>query len=382
MIKKRCRDTRLEINLDNIEYNFRLLKKEIGSAKFISVVKANFYGAGIRGLWNFMEELGADIFATATLSEAIELRDLGASIPILIMGYTPTEDYEYALKNDVMLSVFDLEEAKVLNDVAMDMDTTAKVHISLDTGMTRLGIREDEDVQNIIININDLSNISIQGVYTHFTESEVEDSEVTNHQLEKFMEMCKSVEKDVDLGIKHISNSAAVFSKHESVLDGVRNAATPLGYHTGEPLAELKPSLELKTKITRIRTVAPGTKISYNGTYTTKDEEKIATLSIGYADGMLRSFSNKGYVTVDGHKAPIRGTICMDQMMIDVTGIDCAVGDDVVIYGYTPGTITIDEQASLIGSINTELTTLISRRVPRVYLKNGKIVQIIDYLLD
>ena len=382
MSKVLNRDTRLEINIDNIKYNTKLIKDQIKNAKFISVVKGDFYGAGTRGLYKIMEELGADMFAVACISEALELRNLGTELDILLLGYTPRHQYDIAIKNNLTVTIFELEDGIELNQSAKKLDKKVKVHLSVDTGMARLGFVDDENLLDSIKEICSLEYIEIEGIFSHLTESEVIGSKITQEQLDKFLDICERVDQVVNIPIKHIANSAAVFVREDTIMDAVRNGANPLGMYLGVKGVNLKPTMELKTIITRIKPAPQGTRVSYNSTYVTPNEQILATLPIGYADGLPRQLSNKGHVVINGQKAPIRGTICMDQMMVDVTDINCQIGDDVTIFGYTDGAITLRDQAAVAGTIDTELSAGITKRVPRVYLENNQVVDIVDYLLD
>lgn len=382
---KNYRPTRLEVNLDHIRYNSKILRDKIGDSKWICVVKADMYGAGIRGTWQVLEECGVDMYATATINEAIELRRLGTDLDILCLGYTSPDHYNYIFEYDLTPNIFSLQDARVLSAMAEDRGRILPIHLSLDTGMTRLGFRPGDEAVDQVVEISKLDNIKIGGIFSHYYQSEYKDNSSSVHQVQIFNDFCNKLEDlGIDLGIKHMSNSAGVDTMRDYILDGVRSAFIPLGYHTArwmEDLAPIKPSMELKTRITRIATVPKGTTISYNARYTTiKDQTTIATLPIGYADGYPRCLSNIGQVLVGDRLCTIRGSICMDQMMVELEGVQAQVGDEVILYGYSPGAPSIEDVADLAGTINSELSTIVSKRVPRVYIENGRVVAVDDYL--
>lgn len=382
---KDYRSTRLEVNLDHLRYNIGILKEKIKDSKWICVVKADFYGAGIRHTYKILEESGVDMFACATINEAIELRDLGTDLDILLLGYTSPDHYPYIIEHDLSANIFSLEDARALARLAKENNTRAKIHLSVDTGMTRLGFRPDDRAVEEIKEISKLENIQICGIFSHYYQSEEKDRSASLKQVEIFTDFVAKLEDaNISLGIKHMSNSAAVDTMDDYRFDAVRSAFLPLGYHTDpwlKDISPVKPTLELKTKITRIQVVPKGTTISYNARYTThKDQTVIATLPIGYADGYPRCLTNKGQVFINGKMCPIRGSICMDQMMVELDRVEASVGDEVVLFGYQDGGPSLEDLANLAGTINSEISTTVSRRIPRVYLENGQVASIDDYL--
>ena len=380
------RPTHLEVHLDRLIYNLRSIRNRIGDdVKLIAVIKGDVYGMGVKGTLKTFDENGVDMYGVATVEEGIELRRVGTKKDILIVGYTPPSQYKRAIEYDITMTIFDLDEAKELEKVAREMDKTANIHIKIDTGMTRIGFEPiDESVEDIV-EISKLDNVKITGTFTHFTDSEMTDKSVTKDQADLYFNFIKEMEKrGVNPGVKHISNSSATIDLEEYQLDGVRVGCALLGLYFDTVDIEKMPvklTVQLVSTISRVRTVPKGTTVGYNRTYTVeKDNTDIATIPAGYADGYQRCLSNKGYVSVNGQKAPIRGLICMDQMMVDTTGINAKVGDRVVFYGFEEGAPDIFEIAKLAETHFIDLVSALKRRVPIIYYMNGKIVGVTDYM--
>lgn len=379
-----------EIDLDNLAHNIkevrRVTKKD---ALVTAVVKANAYGHGsIMAAKTFLEN-GADRLAVATLSEGIELRKAGIKAPILILGYTPESQAKIAIENDIIQTVYTYENAKVLSNIAKSINSTAKVHIKIDTGMSRIGFKVEEKTIDEIVKISKLSNLYMEGIFTHFAKADEKDKTFTEKQFEKFQWVIDELEKkDIHIPIKHVSNSAGIIDLPQYNLDMVRGGIMIYGLYPSNEVRKdrvsLKPAMKLKAKISNLKVVPKGTGISYGQIFITNKESKIATIPIGYADGFTRLLTSKGEVSIKGNRAPIVGKICMDQCMIDVTDIpDVEIGDEVILFGDgKDNSPHIDEIAKKLGTINYEIVCMVGRRVPRVYIKNGDIVNIVDYLLD
>lgn len=380
----------LEINLDNLAYNIKEVRKHINKdALLTAVVKANSCGHGSIEASKVFLENGADRLAVAALDEAIELRKAGIEAPILIMGYTPTGQYHIAIENNLIQTVYNYDEAIILNDKAKDLNKVAKIHIKIDSGMGRLGFLAVEESVEKILNISKLDNLEIEGIFTHFACADEKDKTYTRMQYDRFNNMIKWLEeKGLNIPLKHISNSAAIIDLPEYNLDMVRAGIMIYGMYPSEDVDKkninLKPAMTLKTRITNLKTVPKGTGISYGKIFTTENESKIATLPIGYADGFTRMLTGKAEASVKDQRIPIVGKICMDQCMIDVTKVeDVKLGDEVVIFGYGNNSYpTVEEVAKLLGTINYEVVCMMGRRLPRVYISNGEIVKIVNYLLD
>lgn len=382
------RPSYMEVDIDKILYNMKLLKERLGKeTKLMAIVKGDFYGLGIKGTLKYLEE-GADSYGVAMLSEAIELRRLGTNKDILILGYTPPYQYKYLLEYEIIPTMYDLNEAKELSELALKEGKKAKIHIKVDTGMTRLGFDTSDESVDIVEEISKLEGIEIDGIFSHFTSSEEIDKEKTHIQGKMFFDFCDKLEsRGVKLGDKHISNSGAVIDLPEYKSDLVRNGYNLTGLYDPTIHYEnlpIKLTCRLRSIIARVRTVPKGTGVGYNTTFVTeKEETKIATIPLGYTDGYKKLLSNKGEVLINGKRAPIRGSICMDQFMVEVTDIDCKVGDEVVLFGYKEENgPTILEISELLNTGNIDIISTISRRIPRVYKKDGEIVDIVDYILD
>lgn len=378
-----------EINLDNLAHNMREVRKNTRSDALVTaVVKANGYGHGSVDIVNTFLENGADRLAVAILTEAIELREAGIDAPILILGYTPSNQFDKILKYDLIQTIYNLEDAILLSQVAIEMDKIAVVHIKLDTGMSTIGFLLTEDSADIILGISKLQNIYIEGIYTHFAKADEEDKTYTITQFNLYLDMINILEeKGLSVEIKHVSNSATIIDLPDFTLDMVRAGIMIYGLYPSNQVnrknIDLKPAMTLKAKVSHLKILPKGTGISYGQIFKTERESKIATVPVGYADGFTRLFTGKAEIYINGKRANVVGKICMDQCMIDVTEIeDVKVGDEVVIFGYgEEGYPHLDELAEKIGTINYEILCMLSRRVPRVYIKNGKIVKIKDYLL-
>ncbi|RKD30070.1 alanine racemase [Thermohalobacter berrensis] len=379
-----------EINLDNLIHNLNEVKRIVKEGTLITaVVKADAYGHGsIMAAKTFLEN-GADRLAVATLSEAIELRNNGINAPILILGYTPTSQAEEVVSNNIIQTVYTFEHAKKISKAAKKLDKTGKIHIKIDTGMSRIGFKPNESTINDIIKITELDNIEIEGIFSHFAVADEKDKTFTEKQFQKFNWLVESLEdKGIVIPIKHISNSAATIDLPDYNLNMVRPGIMLYGLYPSDEVnkekVKLKPAMTLKTHISHVKQVSEGTGVSYGLTFTTDKKSTIGTLPIGYADGFTRLLSNKTEVAIKGKRAPIIGRICMDQSMVDLTDIErVKPGDEVIIMGDgKDNSPHIDEIAKILGTINYEVVCMVSRRVPRVYIKNDKIVCIKDYLLE
>ncbi len=378
-----------EINLDNLAHNIKEVRRIVRKESLVTaVVKADAYGHGAIMAAKIFLENGADRLAVATLSEAIELRSSGITSEILIIGYTPNYQTRIAVENNIILTVYNYENARSISRAAKDLNKTAHIHIKIDSGMGRLGFKVDDNAVDEILKISRLSNLFLEGIFTHFAKSDEADKTLTKEQFEKYDRIItKLTAQGINIPIKHASNSAAIIDLPEYNLDMVRPGIILYGlYPSDEVIRErvaLKPAMTLKARVSNVKTVTEGSGISYGQIYVTKKETRIATIPIGYADGFTRMLTNKAEVGIKGYRAPVVGRICMDQCMIDVTNIDnVKIGDEVIILGdgrnNSPHT---DEVAKQLNTINYEVVCMVSRRVPRVYIQNGKIVKINDYLL-
>lgn len=376
-----------EVDLDAIENNIKQIKKIVKDKEIIGIVKADAYGHGAIDIASILLENGADRLAVAVISEAIELRENGITKPIMILGYTPLSFKEDLVKYDIEQTVFSLEYAKELSEFAIKNNTKAKVHIKIDTGMGRIGFLPNEESIDEIEKISKLQGIEIIGLFTHFSTADEEDKEYTKLQVEKYKKIVDELDKrEVNTGIKHVSNSAAIIDLEEYYFDAVRPGIILYGYYPSNEVKKdkikIRPALTLKSNIIHLKTVEEGTYISYGRSYVTEGKRTIATLPIGYADGYTRLLNGKARVIIRGKLAPVVGKICMDQCMVDVTNIDgVSVGDEVILLG-RDGNIKndADDLAKMLGTINYEIICMIGRRVPRVYKHNGKIIKTRNYV--
>lgn len=368
------------IDLTAIRNNFESLKALLKpGVKTMAIVKANAYGHGAVRVAKTLENL-ADYFAVADIQEALELRDNGIKNPILILSYTSTYHYEELIGNEIIPTVYSLEDAIKLSQTAVEMSRKAVIHIAVDTGMNRIGFKDCDDSADTVKKISTLPNIEIEGVFTHFACADCEDKSFVNVQKQRFDKFVSSLEdRGLDIPIKHCCNSAATIDC-DSHYDMVRMGIALYGlYPSDEVMKEkvtLKPAMEVVSRIIHIKDVEPGEGIGYGHAYVTPEKKKIATVCIGYADGYNRAFSNNGCVLVNGKRAKVVGRVCMDQIMIDITGIDGAnVGDQVIIMGEQKGSvITAEELGEMCGSFNYEMICTFMPRVNKIYYENGKML--------
>lgn len=373
------------ISLDAVEQNFREMRKNIAEdTKMIAVVKADAYGHGAVPIAHLIE--GHNYiwgFAAATAEEAIHLRENGVTKPILILGIVFEEYYPELVKDDIRLAVCEYEEAEKLSKEAVLQNKTVHIHIALDTGMTRIGYADIPESVEEIKKIAELPNLEIEGMFTHFSRADEYDRSPAMVQLERYQKFSEMVEKaGVEIPLHHCSNSAGIIRVPEANLSIVRAGITIYGIYPSSEvernIVKLAPVMELKSHVTYVKDVPEGAAISYGGTYVADKKLRVATIPVGYADGYPRQLSNKGWVLIHGKKAPILGRVCMDQFMVDVTEIgDVKKGDEVTLLGRDGDEfISIEEIGDLCGRFSYEFACDISPRVPRVYVKDGKEVEV------
>lgn len=384
---KHLRPVWAEIDLDNLAYNMQQINKISKGREIIAVVKADAYGHGALDIAPILLENGATRLAVAVLNEAIELRRGGINAPIMVLGFTPNSLIETCLKYNIEQTVYSYEIAKEISEVAVKSNRVAKIHIALDTGMGRIGFLPDKESIDEIDKLSKLPNIQIEGIFSHFASADEKDKTYTKLQFNKFLWVCDNLEeRGIDIKIRHIANSAAIMDMPEVHLEGIRPGIIMYGYYPSRDVnkerLDLKPVMSLKTTIVHIKNVEKGNYISYGRKFKTEKESIIATLPVGYADGYSRSLYNKGKVILKKQLAPVVGRICMDQCMIDVSNIEnVKTGDEVILMGEDKGIkMTAEEIGNLLGTINYEVTCMISKRVPRVYIRHGNIVGIRNYV--
>lgn len=364
-------ETYLEIDLDKIRNNILKIKNLSINSKFCAVVKANAYGLGADVICREIEDI-VDYFAVARLSEALLLRRAGIIKPILILGYVGLDDIEKCSRNDIDISIYDFGLAQEINKLGYKI----KGHLVLDTGHGRIGFREDEISQ--IKKLKDLKNIDIISAFSHFATADEEDNSFTIKQEEIFDRIIDQVKDDFAFEFVHLANSAATIM--QKVFKGMNRVGISLyGLYPSIVVKdnteiELEKIFKLYTYVHFVKEIEAGTPISYGRTFVSDKPMKVASVAIGYADGYNRLFSNKGQVYIKGKACNVLGRVCMDQMMVDVSGLDVKIGEKVEIYR------DIDRDADLIGTISYELMTNISMRVKRIYIKNGEVIEARDYL--
>lgn len=365
------RPTRTEIDINNLRHNIKEIRNITSSdTRLCAVVKADGYGHGAFTVAKVALEEGASYLAVALFEEAMELREKGIKAPILILGFTPPEQFDKIIKKNITQTVYDLNMAHILSEKAQNIGKKAKIHIKLDTGMGRIGFLAEKSSISKIQEIFKLEGLEVEGLFTHFSKADEKDKSYTIKQFESFMKISQELTRlGYHIPIKHVANSAAIIDFPEAHLDMIRPGIILYGLYPSDEVdktrLDLKPVMSLKTKISHIKILPRGRCISYGGIFVTKRESKIATLPIGYGDGFCRCFS-KAYGQIKGEKAPIVGRICMDQCMMDITDIksDVKIGDDVMLFG--PGAMSVDDLAKIAGTINYEIVCGISKRVPRV----------------
>jgi alanine racemase len=367
------RDTRAVIDLSAVADSIRGIRGLVGGGvEIMAVVKADGYGHGAVRVARTALANGATRLGVAYVQEAVELREADVRAPILVLGVAPPEAVEPVLKYDLVQSVCDTETPSALSARA-SADRPARVHVKVDTGMGRIGVMP-EDTLDYIAFLHKLPHIIIEGIFTHFPKSDEADPSFTNRQIETFTGLLGELSSQgIEIPVRHMANSGGVLAFRASYLNLVRPGIMLYGLYPSKEVAHtiaLRPAMALVTKIRFLKRVPAGTPISYGGTYVTKSETAVATLPVGYADGYRRLLSNQYDVLVRGMRAPVVGRVCMDMTMIDVTHVKGAqVGDEVVLMGRQGDQeISIDDMAERLSTINYEITCLVGKRVPRVYV--------------
>lgn len=378
--------TRVRIDLDAISANFDAVRAKAG-VPVMAVIKADAYGHGAIQVARLLQDKCA-FFGVSSIVEALELRQAGLTTPILILGHTPVSAYPAAIEGGIRPAIFHYEDALALSDAAVKAGKAAPFHFAIDTGMSRIGFQVTEEAADLCAKITALPGLVPEGLFSHFATADCQDLDRARHQAELFDRFSDMLQqRGVAIPIRHLNNSAGLMN-FDTHYDMVRSGIVTYGMYPSSEvspdLLKLKPALQFSTRVTHVKTLPAGREISYGGTYVTTRDTVVATLPVGYADGYRRSLSGKFHVLIHGKKAPILGRVCMDQMMVDVTGIpDVQLGDPVTLIG-TDGdeTITIEQIAEAAGSFNYEFACGISRRVPRIYIRSGRPVHSVHYLID
>ena len=379
-------NTWVKIDLSAIEANIDAVAAK-ANVPVMAVIKADAYGHGAVPIARLLEKKCA-FFGVSSMLEAMELRSAGIRLPILILGATPDDAYPLAVREDIRPAIFTWESACALSRAAAAQGKTVRLHFAADTGMSRIGLQVTEEAADLCARIAALPGLVCEGLFSHFATADETDLTRARAQAARFADFDAMLKaRGLEIPIRHLNNSAGVmnFSEH---YDMVRSGIVTYGLYPSEEVnpgdLPLQPALSWYSRVTHVKTLPAGREISYGGTFVTTRDTRVATVAVGYADGYRRSLSGRFYVLIRGRKAPILGRVCMDQLMVDVTDIpDAAAGDTVTLAGRDgKERITIEELAAAAGSFNYETVCGISRRVPRVYLKDGQCVGSVHYLLE
>lgn len=380
----------VNIDLDAVKYNIKNVQEKLGKdTKVMAVIKADGYGHGALPIAHALSKTGVDGFAVAIAEEGMMLRKGGIIEPILILGYSHPSQYQTIIDYNLTPAIFTYETAKGISDVARAAGQTVKIHIKVETGMNRIGFLPNEESIDIVEKISRLANLELEGIFTHFAKADEFDKTSAAKQMERYLYFVNKLEeRGIHIPVKHVGNSATIIDLEQYRFNMVRSGIITYGLYPSDEVEkdalDLKPAMEWKTHIVNLKEIAPGEGVSYGHTFIAEEKRRIATLTVGYADGYPRSLSGKGRVLIRGQYAPIVGRVCMDQMMVDVTDIpEAELLDEVTLMGKDgDNEITAEELAGLTGTINYELVCGISRRVPHVIYEDGKITEVIDYLTD
>jgi alanine racemase len=380
-----------EISLDNIAHNVKEIRRLVGKrTEIMGVVKADAYGHGVLETVSTMIENGVSRLAVSMLDEAIQLRKIGIDIPILVLSHTSPKRVDELIKYHITQTVYSHELAKAMSDEAVRQNTKVCVHIKIDTGMTRVGFQPGYSAVKDVVEIQNLPGIIVEGIFTHFATADERDKSYTLHQMELYETIVSELNRiGIIIPIRHVSNSASILQYPEYTMDLVRAGIILYGIYPSHdvdwPAIDLKPAMTLKANISLVKWVEENIPISYGRKFVTARKSRIATIPIGYADGYSRLLTGKSHVLVNGQYAPVVGSICMDQCMVDVTDVtgEISVGDEVVLIGRQgENEIRADEIANLIGTIPYEIVCVIGKRIPRVYFKDGQVVNVLNYLVE
>lgn len=386
---KEYRRVYAEVDLDSIVKNMEAMKDNLRpGTQMIGVVKTDGYGHGAVPVARAIDPFVAG-YAVATADEGIQLRKHGVKKPVLILGVTHPSRYEELVQYELYPAIFQYEKAKMLSEAAVSLGRTAGLHLALDTGMGRIGMEPGVAAADMVKEISLLPGLRIEGMFTHFAKADETDKGATKRQYERYMGFAELLEKrGVKIPVRHCDNSAGIIDLPELGLDMVRAGISIYGLYPSDEVDKkqvvLTPALSLKSFITYIKTIRPGTAVSYGGTFVAEQPMRVATIPVGYGDGYPRNLSNCGEVLIRQKRARILGRVCMDQFMVDVTDISEAAEDDPVTLIGQDGDqrITVEDVAARCGGFHYELLCDIGKRVPRVYIKDGKTVGTKDYFDD
>lgn len=378
------------VDLDAVCANMEAMRANLRrDCGIYGVVKTDGYGHGAVPIARAIEPY-VEGYAVATVDEGLNLRRHHIEKPVLVLGYTEPFRFEEMVKEEVRPAIFQVEDALILSEEAVKQNRTARLHIAVDTGMGRVGFQVNEEAADTVAFIASLPCLELEGIFTHFANADEADKRYTKMQLRRFQDFLDLLaRRGVTIPIRHCANSAGIIDLPEAAgMDMVRAGISIYGLYPSEEVDKgavpLRPALQLKSEVAFMKTLPAGCGISYGTTYVTSRETAIATIPVGYGDGYPRNLSGRGYVLLHGKRVPILGRICMDQMMVDVTGIqDVRHGDIVTLVGRDgDACITVEEVAGLAGTFNYEFICNLGKRVPRIYLKNNEIQSAKDYFED
>ncbi len=383
-LKERYFRVSANINLDAICNNIINTRKLLSeTTKIMAIIKADGYGHGAIPIAKALDDIGIDAYGIAIIEEAIELRDTGIKKPLLVLGYTPKDQFKQLIEYDITQTIFQYSTAKELSNEAVKQNKTAEIHIKIDTGMTRIGFMDTEESIIEIKKIALLKGIKITGILSHFACADEADKTSAQNQWKRFLHFIKRLEQEgIHIPTKHIANSAAIIDLPETSLDMVRSGISTYGLYPSNEVdkskLKLEPAMEIKTHVNYVQKVGPGVGIGYGSTFVTSKNMIIATIPVGYGDGYPRQLSSKGRVLIHGQSAPILGRVCMDQFMVDVSDIEHVEQGDVVTLVGRDGNdfITVEELANMVGSFNYEFVCNVGKRIPRIYYYKSKIIEV------
>ncbi len=385
MSKRITRPVWAQIDLDHLAHNIREVRRVTKEDALVTaVIKADGYGHGSVEIGQTLLENGADRFAVATLMEAVELRRAYPETDIMVLGYTPNEDADIVLDNDIIQTVYAVDQAQAMSAEAVKRQKTVRLHVKVDSGMGRLGLQAGQEAVEAVRAMAKLPGVVLEGIFTHFAVADEVDKAYTCQQVKRFNETVEALEKaGVQIPIKHVSNSAAIIDLPELNYNMVRAGIMLYGLYPSHDVShvnvKLKEVMSLRAKLSLVKELPEGAGISYGLLYTTDHQQRVGTIPLGYADGYTRLYTGKAQVLVEGVKKPIIGRICMDQCMVDLDGTKALRDDEVVLFGKQgENFISIDEVASWIETINYEVVCMISKRVPRVYVRGNQVQSVRD----
>ena len=378
-----------KIDLDAVSFNMSEMHKKVGDdAKILAVIKMDGYGHGATPIARMFEELDYIYgYATASIEEAELLRKADIKKPILVLGCVFPEQYKEMIENDIRATVYDLDIARMISDKAVELGKKAYVHIKIDTGMGRLGFFPTKESVKDIVEISKLPGLEIEGMFTHFAKADEADKTFTYTQHDRFTWMKEAMEREgIKIPYYHCDNSAGIIDhidmKHNLVRAGISTYGMYPSNDVDKDSIHLWPALELRSHVTFVKDMEPGMTVSYGGTFEVTKPMRVATIPVGYGDGYPRGLSNKADVLIHGKRARILGRVCMDQFMVDVTDIpNVKFMDEVILVGRDGSDhISVEELSDICGRFNYEFVCCLGRRIPRVYIQNGEIVEQVEYL--